>query len=213
MESGSVGLGLSIARALVLVAIVTSYLLLLRGWAPAQDRDLERAVDRSSSHGVTGPVGGPLEATIEALARVCVAEAGWEVDTRDCAAIVHVLQRRARARHVALERMVRLYSSRHFDPRRTDPRRWIADLRLAAERPDGWPSHALWEHHRARWLETIEHVRDVLRGELDDPCDGAADHWGMRHGPDLERARRAGWRLLDCGETRNAFWSVRGGQP
>lgn len=30
----------------------------------------------------------------------------------------------------------------------------------------------------------------------------------MRSGIDHERATRAGWLEVDCGETRNAFWLV-----
>jgi hypothetical protein len=47
-----------------------------------------------------------------------------------------------------------------------------------------------------------------VRGEIESPCVGRVDHWGMRSGIDWERARRAGWEEVDCGDTRNAFWRV-----
>lgn len=150
----------------------------------------------------------PLPSTAEALARVCVAEAGWETSTGDCAAIVHLLVRRAERRELSTRRMAALYSSRHFDRERTDARRWIVGLDARAERPAGWPARLPWPRYREDWLAALEHVRAALRGDVADPCRGEADHWGAPYGGDLERATAAGWVRLDCGETRNAFWRV-----
>ena len=150
-------------------------------------------------------------AHVEALARICVAEAGWDTATGDCAAIVALLARRAERLGLRPITMARAYSSRHFDARRTDARRWIADLGLRAHEPRGWPSALDWQgRYRPAWLATVAHVEALLRagGDVAAPCAGLADHWGAPHGADLRRALRAGWQRLDCGPTRNAFWRV-----
>lgn len=154
--------------------------------------------------------GAPRPADAEACARVAVGEAGWDPATGDAAAITHVLRRRAERRDVSISRMARLYSTGHFDGSRSR-RRWIVGLTLAASRPSGWPAQLAWRgDYRARWLAMVEHVRSVLRGEVEDPCSGEADHWGSRSEqlPDIHRARAAGWEQLDCGATANAFWRV-----
>ena len=157
----------------------------------------------------------PSDALVEALARVCAAEAGWDTSTGDCAAIVPLLERRASLLGVDTLTMTRRYANAHFDRRRTDARRWTAYLELAAREPRGWPRDLDWNRFRDRWLAIVEHVRAVLRAEVADPCGEARpDHWG---GPmDDARARRAGLRRVDCGPTRNRFWCVprrRGGGP
>ncbi len=152
----------------------------------------------------------PPPASVEALARVCVGEAGFDsTETGDCTAIVLTLRRRAIRRRVSVVRMAELYSTRHFDRDRDDARAWIAGLIYSAERPQAWPENLRWARYRPRWIAVLRHVRAVLRGEVPDPCP-AADHWGMRHGIDWERAQRAGWREVSCGETRNAFWDAGG---
>ncbi len=141
------------------------------------------------------------------FSRICAGEQGFQTETGDCAAIVFLLQRRARQRNVPLRFMVRAYSGRHLGTR-PSPRPWIAELRLNGRRPLSWPLGVSWRQHRRPWLDLVQHVRDTLEGAVLDPCPGA-DHWGMRHGVDLERARRAGWNEVECDvETRNAFWRI-----
>ena len=152
--------------------------------------------------------------TVEAIARICVAEAGWSaLDTGDCAAIGHLIVRRAARLERSELGLARAYSARHFDRARRDPRRWIAGLRIDGEQPDGWPITLDWPgRFRARWLDHVAFARKVLAGEVADPCEGQADHWGMRArwSVDWRRATRAGWTLLACcGSERNAFWSTR----
>lgn len=174
-----------LSRALALLVLLAGYWFALR-------------------HGVAGAQAN--DTTVEALARVCAAEAGWDTRTGDCAAIVHLLRRRAQRHEIRVATMARLYSSRHFDRERLDRRRWIAGLRLDGRRPGGWPGRLPWSRYRAAWRQVIAHVRAVLRGEVGDPCPGA-DHWG---GPmDDWRARAAGWARVECSSsTRNRFWNV-----
>lgn len=173
-----------LGRLLALAALLALYAAILAGRIEAQARPT----------------------TNVALARVCVAEAGWDVTSGDCAAIVHLLERRADAQGIPVRRMAELYASRHFDPERTDRRRWIVGLTIEARRPAGWPSGVPWRAFRPAWLSTIAHVDAVRRGDVADPCPGA-DHWG---GPmDDHRAIHAGWERVECAaETRNRFWLV-----
>ncbi|MDQ3037746.1 MAG: hypothetical protein M3Y87_35460 [Myxococcota bacterium] len=157
-----------------------------------------------------------------AMARICASEIGLTGSPEECAAIHDVLSRRAERQGMPFTWMARAYSSRVFDVDRSDPRAWIAHLRPDGRAPAGWPSevrvrrggetrvvrHAPWGAYRERWLTLYEAAGRVVRGEITSPCEGRVDHWGMRSGIDWERARRAGWDEVNCGETRNAFWRV-----
>lgn len=157
-----------------------------------------------------------------ALARVCASEIGFGGAPDECAAIHDVLSRRASRWDTSLSWAARTYSNRVFDRDRRDGRAYIAHLRPDGRRPEGWPEvttvrrggasrvvrHAPWGAFRERWLGLYEAAGRIVRGEIRSPCRDAVDHWGMRHGVDMERARRAGWLEVDCGPTRNAFWHV-----
>lgn len=139
-------------------------------------------------------------------ARTCAGEAGWSTRTGDCAAIVHVLLRRSERAGVRPIEMARAYSAA-LGP---GGRPWVRGLALDGHEPAGWPRDLRWERYRPGWLALVSHVRDVLAGRVADPCPGAV-HFGARGGVDMRRARRAGWRLVECSApTRNAFWAVSG---
>lgn len=158
-----------------------------------------------------------------ALARICASEVGFYGDHEECAAIHQVLRRRAERLGFRFITAARAYSGRVFDTDRRDPRAYVAHLRPDGRRPALWPTisvtrrrgqtivrpHAPWTAFRDRWLALYEAAGRIVRGELASECQTPPDHWGMRGGIDLERARRAGWVEIDCGETANAFWSIQ----
>lgn len=142
-----------------------------------------------------------------ALARVCVAEAGWNVaQTGECAAIYDVIETRAKARDVSPGRALFDYSRNHFDASRS-ARPWVAGLDERAEQPAHWPTRIDWTRYRPRWLLTLEHAAKVLRGEVPSPCIGRVGVWGGEM--DDWRAERAGLERVECGPgVRNHFWRV-----
>lgn len=139
------------------------------------------------------------------LARICAGEAGIQTETADCAAIHAVLTSRSERMGVGYRTAARWYAGRHLDRSRSDRRRWVAWLRPDTARPMGWPSRLSWSAHRGRWRDLLTLARQIVAGTHKADC--APHHWGDRHG-DLERARKAGWDRLDCGQTRNLFWRV-----
>lgn len=157
-----------------------------------------------------------------ALARVCASEIGLSGEPLECAAIHDVLTRRAERSRASMLWMARQYSNRVFDQQRRDARAWVAHLRPDGRRPDGWPTvvtvrrrgevrtvrHAPWGAYRDRWLALYEAAGQIVEGEIQSQCQEPVDHWGARYGIDWERAQRAGWQEVDCGETRNAFWRL-----
>lgn len=138
------------------------------------------------------------------LARVCVSESGFR-DTSDCAAIGHLLVRRAERLNITFAEMIRRYSTRAFDRRRTDRRRWIPFLNRQMSQPRGWPASLSWERYRDAWEERIRLAQSVLSGRTPDPCPGS-DHWG---GAMDDHRVPDTWRRAQCeGETLNRFWIV-----
>jgi hypothetical protein len=138
------------------------------------------------------------------LARAVVAEAGWHAP--DHAAILGVLELRARRAGVAIEAMARRYVSA-FRVRPTRRLRWVLELEPACEQPPSWPARLDWAAHQPQCLQTFERVAAFERGELRSPCPRAV-HWGGRDlEPDATRAARAGWRQARCSvRTRNVFY-------
>jgi hypothetical protein len=189
------------------VALVLCGLALLPGASPSSQARAQRA------ERITDQL---------ALARVCASEAGLSGTPEECAAIHDVLARKARRWDARLPWAAQAYSSRVFDRDRRDGRAWIAYLRPDGREPSNWPDvvtvrrrgetvsvrHAPWGAFRDRWLTLYEAAGRIVRGEIPSPCAGPVDHWGMRHGIDFERAQRAGWTEVDCGQTRNAFWAI-----
>ncbi len=134
------------------------------------------------------------------LARVAVAESGWSAP-RDRAAIWHLLARRAERLGWSLPAMVQAYSS----PLRRG--HWALGLGAHGRRPEGFPARLSWAPHLSAWEAVLGDAREFLAGRVADPCRGVAEHFGDRAG-DAERARAAGWRLVDCGNTANLFWKA-----
>lgn len=134
------------------------------------------------------------------LARMCVGESGWgRLDT--CAAEVGVIRRRALLHGTQVATMARAYSSALRRPRRA----WVPRLLPDGPAPRGWPA-ASWPRHRARFRELLEHVSQVLRDEVTDPCaDEAPTHFGgPRH---IDRDLPDGWEVVDCVPgSRQRFW-------
>ena len=146
---------------------------------------------------------GPEQDSVD-LARVCVSESGFR-DTADCAAIGHLLVRRADRLNITFAQMIRRYSTRAFDRRRTDRRRWIPFLSASMSEPRGWPASLSWERYSEAWEQRIELAESVLSGRTPDPCPGS-DHWG---GAMDDHRVPDSWRRAQCeGETLNRFWIV-----
>lgn len=176
-------------QVVALAAICAAYLLVLLHAGPARAQE-------------------PPPERVEAIARICVGEAGWDVSSGDCAAIAALLVRRAERLGLLPRAMARRYSRSYFgDPRRLR-RPWIAGLTLAraepgSSAPRGWPQRLAWTRYRPRWTAVVEHAREALSGRVGDPCGGAADHWAARS---LDRTGVL--QRVDCGPTLNAFWRV-----
>jgi len=138
------------------------------------------------------------------LARCMVNEADFDA-TNDHLAIAAVLIKRAGKYHISVASMVRKYCSGLRPGQRCSSRqRWVIELNPDATKPAHWPTVVPWRWYRERWQRVLLTARLVLRGEMDDPCDGRAEHFGGKMDkPDKSLVR------IDCGETRNLFYAYR----
>ena len=152
---------------------------------------------------------------LELMGRLCVNESGWNL--RDCAAITHIRIRSARSHGRSLtDELIALHGRRSLRPDRAinvqsrDNRPWIGDLSTDGHQPTHWPETVDWETSgKPRWGAVLGTVRNVIDGEVGDPCAGAStpNTWGNRGG-DHQRALRLGFRQVDCGRTANMFWRM-----
>jgi hypothetical protein len=139
--------------------------------------------------------GAPPEAAPDAgeealtLARCVVGEGGWK-SARDHAAVLHVLDRRARASGRTLLDQALAYAA------------GCDAARVTLERP----------RQAADWAAAVATVEAFLAGALPDPCRGRADHWGgTAKGTERDQANIAARvadgtsAVVDCGPTRNTF--------
>jgi hypothetical protein len=134
-------------------------------------------------------------------------------------AFLAVIDRRRGA--MSRAEMFAAYSPRRIFPHPDDQRqRWVAELQLDGLRPPSWPAWrgARWHHYPPwrqygcpRWLATVDAIQRLMRSVPANvgagPCTETPDHWGGGPGVD-DQAERRGWRLVDCGRTRNRFWVV-----
>lgn len=132
--------------------------------------------------------------SLHVLARTLVAEADWH--GADYAPIAYVLERRHRLWTRAgntgdLGHFAQMYSAL-----------WRADsYRASTIRLLPWSAWAgPWGG--ARWDRVRAWVHSWARGEVRDPCPKAM-HWGG-----TMDTPRLGWFPVDCGRTRNIFYTV-----
>ena len=132
------------------------------------------------------------------LARMAIAESGWQ-DLETAAAEVYVIRRRAARRGMSVTTMARAYSAAW----RTRRRPWLFGLADRTRAPQGWPVGPSWRRHRPFFRRMVEHARGCLEGVVADPCaDEAPDHFG---GP--RDAVPESWRRAEClPESRQRFW-------
>lgn len=134
--------------------------------------------------------GTGLQASSAELARCIVGEGGWH-SAADHAAVLHVLERRARASGRSLLEQTRAYAN-------GCKAAWVE-----LDRPK----------QPELWAAALERVRAFEAGELADPCRGRAEHWGGTvKGTERDQARIAAClaagkcEVVDCGGTRNTFF-------
>jgi len=143
-----------------------------------------------------------------ALARICVSESGFQVRTNDCLLIYHVLRTRSRTGEVTMG-IMRAYAPRSFNLNRTDNHRWVSHLRSDFREPHNWSEVVSlpWSVRREGWREVYEYAGMLLRNDPPNPCGIRIDHWGARYFRRNTHIRN-GWIPVECGETRNQFWSM-----
>jgi hypothetical protein len=169
----------------------------------------------------------PRMTTQLALARICASEAGLQI-TDDCAAILLVLERGAASRGIDILDYARAYVPHAFDG--SDGRRpWISELEPSGAQPAHWPTQRFvrngdhvevrrampWSRYRQRWLDLYAYAGEVVARRVSSRCARPPDHWGCpmdrgRQCLDHERAIRAGLLPVDCGDSRNEFWTLPG---
>jgi len=124
-----------------------------------------------------------------------------------------VLERGAARTHTSYQRFAEQYSPDAFHPDATRP--WIADLRVGAWRPAGWPQSLYWTGAPSNglalngydlWMGDVADAVAIVKGRVPRSCPVPADHWG---GPiDHERGLAEGWVPERCGNSRNEGWLV-----
>lgn len=145
-----------------------------------------------------------------ALARICISESGWQLETWDCRLIFEVLSGRSGTGHLTMG-IMRRYSTATFNRRRTDRRRWVPFLNAEFREPRHWQETVTvpWFVYREAYRHTYNYAGYLIRHEPNYPCTMPVHHWGAR-GWRVRQREREGWRRVECGmvPTRNQFWMV-----
>lgn len=185
-------------RTLAILALTS----LCAAWTPT-DQDLEDMSRRERAEQL-------------ALATVAVNEAGLQSESDDVAMILEVFEnRRGRG---SLLRIMRAYSGKAFDRRRSDCRRWIPFLNLEADKPKHWDeerSECLtrpgWAWGRPRWKRIVERAGRLIvtppayRPEV---CNGRVDDWGGEMDTDEYLQANPNAVRLRCPNTENIGWCL-----
>lgn len=140
-----------------------------------------------------------------AAARHCVSEASG-ARTDDCAVIVWIDKYQATRRGTTVARFIATTYTRHTQ---SASRPWIGQLNGQLTRPDGWPEEQLpWETAgKQRWEATLRVARRMLNEDQHHGCRGGTPvTWGGTMDTEgVTRWLARGYRVLDCGNTRNRF--------
>ena len=129
------------------------------------------------------------QATILWSARSCYAEATWS--ETDCAALLHVIRKRAARFKWPFLKMLRAYSVKN----------WINGHGKQAGQLKLGVNTGLDKAWNESWHKLVLHVVDVLNGRVQDPCP-VADHWAA-----MTYAPRSPMRRVRCElPTANQFW-------
>jgi hypothetical protein len=147
------------------------------------------------------------------LARAMVSEAGWKAEL-DHAGISHILYRRwknmrKRWPDMTFEHVIRAYCAGFYVKERslTPRQRWIQQLIPSPRQPKDWPAKkASWKVHMPLWKAAWDRAGRFGAGKLRDPCRGRAWHWGGEI--DLPLAKQKRLVEVDCGNTRNTFYTL-----
>lgn len=173
------------------------------------------------------------------LARTCVSERGWRIDTNDCSAIGEVVAERVARVYAHLsQRDAWVAALRDLSPRLHGDapiaREWIRELGPASRRPPSWPG-GRWTRpawcgpddderpcdvaRRDDWTATLAEAQDVYAGTSHGPdgspgpvCVRPPVAWGSEADVRArERLGRARWVEVDCGATVNRYggWVLR----
>lgn len=143
-----------------------------------------------------------------ALARICVSEAGFQVRTRDCELIYHALRSRSRSGDITIG-IMRAYAPKSFNRQRNDNHRWVSHLSHTFSEPKFWRETTTipWSRRVDGFREVYEFVGQLIQSRPSSPCASRVDHWGARHFRRRTLLQR-GWRIVNCGETLNTFWTL-----
>lgn len=161
------------------------------------------------------------------LARTCVSERGWRIETNDCRALYEValVQATIISRdHPGYEvRDAICDLSPHLHTGEITRRRWLLDLEEDAHQPEGWTG-ARWTRRegcgddregrcrvarREDWIATLEETRVLFSDGEPRVCERPPRAWGSTD--DLVRRRRCGytWVEIECGDTENHYGILR----
>ena len=134
------------------------------------------------------------------LARTCISERGFRVETDDCAAIGLVVRARMERRGETFRDAIRALAPRLHGGTITS-RTWLLRIEEDCRRPRGLG--ATWDRARGdlpsrrdACLATMAEARAIVDGTRTLVCERMPEHWGSR--ADTERRRRAGYRWRDA---------------
>jgi hypothetical protein len=141
---------------------------------------------------------------VQRLAQMAVAEVslGPDIPRRmEWAAMMHVIDRRARKLGIPVEEMVCRYCAAWNDECRfVGSRSYIPQLELVGMMPPDWPDEASWPKHRLWWLDAVEMAERFVNGRVPDPCRGEPMYFGAPYDvapPHWRRVcRRPGFRQV-----------------
>ena len=142
------------------------------------------------------------------MARAMVSEAGFE-ETQDHIAIAYVLHRRwqqVRRRYpgMSMTRVIAQYCAGFGKTIYSRRQAWVVNLKADGSRPEKWPDDLAWRDYKDRWMAVLNTADEWRLGRYPDPCRGLSRYWG---GPmDKPSARMI---RMDCGETKNFFYTVK----
>lgn len=157
----------------------------------------------------------PAQTPVLLLAQTCVAEIGFDKDTRECQLMWEINGRNAERSNRTISHQTKLFNAYWKDPNKRRP--WIQYLNAEGQKPHFWPDKAAaWKIHKPLWeayLEAAKKFQKRFKSKRYRPLCRRADDYGGRcddsvHACDTPKQRCA--KPIWClnGKTHQAYWSL-----
>lgn len=129
------------------------------------------------------------------LAQACVGEINLQGDPDECVVMWHILKAKPAPLEYVIPKYISIYK---IDSTRS---RWIQNLNLKSQKPDGFPENAKWQGRNQKgWRRILTRAQKFVNDPGSHPCPMANQFGGPVDGVHADDFVPTCWKKVSCGE-------------